>query len=741
MADLAALLGGLGDRVRQRFESERRVLAFDELVALVGKAPYRTTRDAARYLRGCIEHFGRYEVPRPWGTATRYRVFDGDFGPEPDGAAREQLIGQEEVQEAFHRALQGFCREGRVNRLVLLHGPNGSAKSTFAACLGRALEAYSHTDEGALYRFSWVFPAGRDGKGIGFIGSDNPRVESYAHLPEERIQVKITSEVREHPLLVIPRNERRPMLERLFAEAGEREPVPEHLLWGELSAKNKAIFEALLSAYRGDLMRVLSHVQVERWYVSRRYRKGFVTIGPQMAVDANERQITADRSLANLPASLSALTLYEPFGELVDGAGGVVEYSDLLKRPLDAWKYLLLATETSEVPLTTSTLTLNSLLLASSNELHLAAFREHPDYASFRGRSIHVRMPYLTDYRREQAIYDTQIVPHARVHFAPHTTFVASYFAVLSRLRPPRRDHYADSALGRLAAQLTPEEKAELLSSGDIPTRFPEDEAKVLRAGLREIAEEHTRRTPYEGQTGASPREIRAVLLDATADAERGAVTPLAVLDGLALLCQRDDLEFAKQKVDSGYFDHRGFVESARKAWLDRVDDELRVASGLVAAGRTEELLERYVTHVAHAVKGERVLNPVTGKQEEPDADLMERVEGQLGVRNAADFRRDVMGRIASYAIDHPGARIEHARVFSDLLLALEGAWFRQHKKQVEQILRDALALLDGAEVSPPERKNLARATLERLRADLGYVDASAKVALFALLEARYTGG
>ena len=741
MTELPALLSDLGDRVRQRFEAERRVLAFDQFLELVGRAPHRSTRDAARYLMGCIDHFGRYEVQRPWGTATRYRVFDGELGHDLDKQGREQLIGQEEVQEAFHRALQAFGREGRVNRLVLLHGPNGSAKSTFAACLGRALEAYSHTDDGAIYRFSWVFPTGRDGKGIGFGGLENPRVESYAHLPEDRIQVKIASEVREHPLLVLPREERRPLLERLFTEAGEKEPVSEHLLTGELSAKNKAIFEALLNAYRGDLPRVLAHVQVERWYISRRYRKGFVTIGPQMAVDASERQVTADRSLANLPASLSALTLFEPFGELVDGAGGMVEYSDLLKRPLDAWKYLLLATETSEVPLQTSTLSLNTVLLASSNELHLAAFREHPDYASFRGRTILVRMPYLTDYRREQAIYDTQIVPQARVHVAPHTTFVAAYFAVLSRLRPPRRDHYTDSTLGRLAVQLTPEEKAELLSSGAIPTRFPEDEAKVLRTGLREIAFEHMRRTPYEGQTGASPREIRAVLLDAAADAERGAVTPLAVLDGLALLCQRDDFEFAKQKVDSGYFDHRGFVDVAKKAWLDRVDDELRVASGLVAAGRTEDLLERYVTHVSQAVKGERVLNTVTGRHDEPDADLMARVEAQLGVRNAVDFRRDIMGRIASYAIDHPGDRIEHARVFADLLRELEAAWFRQHRKQVEQILRDALTLLDGGEVSPPERKAQARGTLDRFRTDLGYIDASAKVALFALLESRYTGG
>ena len=55
----------------------------------------------------------------------------------------------------------------------LLHGPNGSAKSTFVHCVMKGLEAYSETEEGALYYFSWIFPRGRDGRTIGF-GSTRP---------------------------------------------------------------------------------------------------------------------------------------------------------------------------------------------------------------------------------------------------------------------------------------------------------------------------------------------------------------------------------------------------------------------------------------------------------------------------------------------------------------------------------------------------------------------------------------
>ena len=61
---------------------------------------------------------------------TRYRLFDVSF----DGG-RDRLIGQEEVQNRVYRAISNFVREGGINKLILLHGPNGSAKSTFVNAL------------------------------------------------------------------------------------------------------------------------------------------------------------------------------------------------------------------------------------------------------------------------------------------------------------------------------------------------------------------------------------------------------------------------------------------------------------------------------------------------------------------------------------------------------------------------------------------------------------------------------
>ncbi|MBX3270958.1 MAG: serine protein kinase PrkA [Sandaracinaceae bacterium] len=754
MKEPRSRLQAIGAVVRDRFESQKRVLSFDEYLALVAGDPWRYTRDAARYLRDCLDFYGTREVTSAGRPVKRWRLFDQPLaGPELEAGARKNghdyLVGQERLQADLYRILGNFVREGQVNRLVLLHGPNGSAKSTFVACLMRALEHYSQEDAGALYRFSWIFPRGKDGKTVGFGSRDDslPPGESYAHLPDERIDVKLTSELRESPLLLLPSTERVRLLRELYQSAGIEQPLPRLLSRGDLGLKNKQIFEALLTAYRGDLAKVLSHVRVERFYHSHRYRVGAVTIGPEMAVDAKERQISVDRSLGALPASLSALSLYETMGELVDASSGLLEYSDLLKRPLDAWRYLLLAIETGEVALSYSQLPLNSVLVATSNELHLEAFRQHHEYRSFRGRLQPVRVPYLVDYRREQEIYDAQIAPQVRTHVAPHATYVAALWAVLTRLRRPQGEHYEREALGAVAATLSPLEKADLYADGRIPERLTPEEAKELRVGIETIRGETDTWPNYEGLSGASPREIRTLLLDAAQDPGYACLSPLAVLAHVERFCDSGDFEFLKEKVEDGYHDHRGFVARVHARWLDLCDEEFRTSTGLVEETQYLELFDRYVVHVSYWTKGERVENRVTGKFEDPDAQLMKSVEDMLDVPKGGreTFRQDLISAVAGHAIDNPGAQVDYARIFPRHLAKLREASYEKLRRELRGIAEDVLDVLSA---NPQvitrmgaAREAKARETLAALFTRYGYAAASAKDAVGGLLEARYADG
>src|SRR5260370_30213313 len=124
-------------------------------------------------------------------------------------------MGQEQVQEEIYGALSNFVRGGRANRLVLLHGPNGSAKSTIAACIMAALEHYSTLDEGALYRFHWVFPSQKTIRGSLGFGHDKSAAaaQSDAHLTDEEIDANLVVEVPDHPLFIIPVPETRKLLD------------------------------------------------------------------------------------------------------------------------------------------------------------------------------------------------------------------------------------------------------------------------------------------------------------------------------------------------------------------------------------------------------------------------------------------------------------------------------------------------------------------------------------------------
>ncbi len=740
-------LRSVAGRARDRFEASRRVLSFEEYLGLLAERPRRFLRDAPRYVRACFEHFGSYEVSRPEGAVRRWRLFDLPFEQEPAGHAdrrTDRLVGQEEAQEEIYLALRNFSREGRANRLVLLHGPNGSAKSTLTGCILRALEHFSSTEEGVLYRFSWVFPkgAGRSG-GIGFATDEEaPGEGSYAHLPEERIEVKLSCSLRQHPLLLLPRDIRRDLLERVLREAGDAEPPPD-LLWdGELAQFDRRIFDALMQAYRGDLRRTLAHVQVERVDVSRRYRVGAVTIGPQLHVDAAERAIGSEVAWNGLPPSLGAVRLLDPHGELVDAAGGVVEFSDLLKRPLDAWKYLLLAVEAGEVSLSLSTLPVDSVMVATSNEEHLQAFAEHPEFPSFRGRLRLVRVPYLLDYQAERSIYEGQIVPQIRLHVAPHATEMLALWGVLTRLRPAVAKRFEDAALGRVAATLDPLEKAYLYADGGVPPRLGSDDAKRLRAGIAAVRAEGRQGDDYEGRHGVSPRRLRELLLEAAHHEEhRGCLTPLGLQARIDALVERgEEPDLRRSPGPRGYYDPRRLLALATEHWLARVDDELQRASGLVSSERHEDLVRRYVEHVGHQVKGEKVRNPVTGDYEEPDEQLMRQVEETYGVEEdeAEAFRRDVVGRIAAFAIDHPGEPVDPAEVLRDLVERVRAAFFVDRRRQLARLLRDLLYVLDGRDGLEAPRREAAEALFETLRERFGYEACCARVAFAELLEARY---
>src|SRR3954469_2434678 len=212
MVDSLRYLQSVGEQVQRAFVANKTILAFQEYLEAFFEKPRVHARDSAQYIRDCFDYYGTEMVARPAGAVRRFKLFDRPFdhvqSGQQEGEGGAPVVGQEDVQNAIYRVLNSFVRTGRVTKLILLHGPNGSAKSSLVAALHRALEDYSRKAEGAVYRFNWIFPNERLVKGsIGFGDkvAGGHAVESYAHLEGEQIDARLQCEMKDHPLFLVPR--------------------------------------------------------------------------------------------------------------------------------------------------------------------------------------------------------------------------------------------------------------------------------------------------------------------------------------------------------------------------------------------------------------------------------------------------------------------------------------------------------------------------------------------------------
>lgn len=733
---------GIGTNVKEDFERNKRVLSFAEYMDLVEKNPDKHLRSSAQYLLDMFDFYGTNDVDHPSGKIRRFKLFDCPWDESAKG-----LIGQEEVQNHIYRILKNFVRQGRVDRFILLHGPNGSSKSTVLDVIAQAMEDYSAHDEGALYRFNWIFPAPTiERSGIGFSKSAKKSKvdpeESYAHLDDSAIDARMPCEQKDHPFLLIPMKLRRDIMNKMVADQNSRFSLPGILLEGEPSHKSKMIYEALLNAYEGDYLKVLRHVQVERFYVSRRYREAVARVEPQLAVDARTQQITADRSLAALPSALQNVSLYETDGQLVRGNRGMIDFADMLKRPLEAFKYMLTGVEEGRVALDQANLYLDLVFTGSANETHLNAFMQSPEWMSFKARFELVRVPYLLDFRQEESVYELRISEEeAGKPISPHAIEVAALWAVLTRMHPPDAERY-EGELQKIVKNLTPMQKLWLYAEGKMPEGLDEESRKVLRAAIPDIYRETLVEIGYEGRTGASAREVRTAIMNAAQNPKYKCLSPESVLNEIAELCKEESVyPFLRQEAHEGYFKHASYVEQARSYYLDIVDNEVRHAMGLVEESRYGELFERYVKNVTHYVRKEKILNDVTGKLEDADERLMSDVEDRLDIdkKDAEEYRQTIMTKIGAWSIDNKGERPDYTRIFSEQFDKLRQRYFREQYKRVDRILNQALRVLSKDEHGLDEKEVASvKAMLARLDKEFGYCEICAKEVIFALVKYRY---
>lgn len=658
--------------------SNYEVLSFHDYMEIFHNHPYRECRPSYEYLRDMLDFFGKKDD----GSFNLFEMTHPDSPP---------VFGQTKTQLGISENLDNFSEEGMNNKFILLVGPNGSAKSSIVRKFMKGAEEYSKSDEGALYTFSWVFPIDNYVKGTLGLNSTPTQsdIKTFAYLEDKDISAILHSELKDHPVLLIPRDYRRKIINDLLKDYPDLlESVQKSYLYkGDLSKRNRMIYDALLKNYKGDHKQILKHIRVERFNISRRYSHSAVTIEPQLHVDAKMQQITMDKRLASLPPSLQSLNLFSLQGEVVLANRGVLEFSDLLKRPLDTFKYLLQTMETGSINLQGILTELDIFFIGTSNEVHLTAFKQHPDFNSFKGRFNFIRVPYLLNYMQEEKIYHEQMQGlKEKCRFEPQAIEALCLFSVLTRLRQPQTKNYENKRLANIVTNLNPLEKALFLASSTCPERLDSESIQILKAGKDSLENEFINENLYEGKFGISPRDLKNIIYRMSSESPN--ITFVEVLEYLDRFVQlKNDYDFLNMTPQADYHHPIRFIALIKDYYLNHFDNRLRDCLGMVDDRSYEDYIRKYIQNINALLKGEKIKNPVTGKYEGSDEYFINEFEKNINLKEKAeDFRSHLISKLGAYYLDNPNGSIDYMTVFPEVVAKLKESFRMEQKKVIDTI-------------------------------------------------------
>ena len=585
----------------------------------------RIARNAFQRIYDMILYSGTQRYTSMKQEYVHYKFFDDPFDNGADAVygldgALMRLV------DCFKSAAQGY---GTDRRILLLHGPVGSSKSTIVRLLKKGLEHYSRLDEGALYSFAW--------KGIG-----DANEAEVAACP-----------MHEEPLKLIPRRARRDILAKLNADLPEDRQVR---VDGDLDPFCRKTFEDLLIRYKGDWRAVMDHVVVRRVVLAEKDRVGIGTFQPKDEKNQDSTELTGDinyRKIA-LYGSDSDPRAFNFDGELNISNRGICEFIEILKLDVAFLYDLLGATQEHTIkPKKFAQTDIDEVIIGHTNEPEYKKLQSNELMEAFRDRTIKIDIPYNIRLTDEIKIYGKDFGRDKvkGIHIAPHTVEMAAMWAVLTRLEEPKK------------AGLSLLQKLKLYDGKSIPG-FTED-------SIRELREEAHR----EGMQGISPRYIQDKISNALVSEqaqEDRAINPFMVMNelenGLSHHSLISDEELKKR--------YKELLAVVREEYEDILKTEVQRAIS-ADEDAIARLCTNYIENVRAYTQHERVRNKYTGRDGEPDERLMRSIEEKIDIPESRkdDFRQEIMNYIGALALDgkkfeyHTNARLHKAlelKLFED---------------------------------------------------------------------------
>jgi serine protein kinase len=572
--------------------------SFSDYLHLVVDNP-RVCRNAFQRLYDTIVSYGTVDYKLMKERMVHYNFFD-----DPMDGGRDAVYG---LDKALMR-LVGHVKSaaygyGTEKRVLLLHGPVGSSKSTIVRLIKKGLEGYSRTPAGALYSFRWVFPEGEH--------------QGVHPCP-----------MREDPLRLIPEKSREKLLSELNQERDGGYPIR---MEGTPCPFCRFYYNECLKKYHGDWSRMAEHIQVYRLLLSEKDRVGIGTFQPKDEKNQDSTELTGDinyRKIAEY-GSDSDPRAFNFDGEFQVANRGVIEFIEVLKLDV-AFLYDLLGAsqEHSIKPKKFAQTDIDLVIIGHTNEPEYRELQNNELMEAFRDRTVKVDVPYITTLTHEIQIYKKDFSKEkiSGKHIAPHSLEMAAMWAVLTRLEQPKK------------AQLTLLQKLKLYDGKTMPG-FTEENVKELQ-----------HESKREGLDGISPRYIQDKISNALVhDENQSCINPFMVLNELEAGLKHHSL-ITNEEQRKRYHELLAFV---KEEYEDIVKNEVQRA---ISADEEAiaKLCANYIDNVKAYTQRERVKNKYTGRDEEPDERLMRSIEEKIEIPESRkdDFRREIMNYIGALAVD-----------------------------------------------------------------------------------------
>ncbi|MGK5086208.1 serine protein kinase [Bdellovibrionota bacterium FG-2] len=586
-----------------------------------------------------------YDMVLTWGTESyveykkniiRYKFFD-----DPIDHGKDAVFGLDvplmKLVHFFKSAAFGYGTEKRV---LLLHGPVGSAKSTIARLLKKGVERYSRTDEGVLYTFRWVDTAGNPDKVLG-------------------TSTEMICPMHEEPLKLVPEEMREGFVEELNKGHKKEYKVA---ITGDLCPACRYVQREFMRRYQGDVQKVLQHVKVTRLLLSERDRVGVGTFQPKDEKNQDSTELTGDinyRKIAEY-GSDSDPRAFNFDGEFNIANRGVVEFIEVLKLDVAFLYDLLGASQEHKIkPKKFPQTDIDEVIIGHTNEPEFKKLQNNEFMEALRDRTVKIDVPYITKLKQEVKIYEKDFNSNKikGKHIAPHTIEVAAMWAIMTRLEVPKK------------ANLSMLQKLKLYDGKSL-TGYTEDNVKELR-----------KEAVREGLDGISPRYVQDKISNALVSdksGEVGCVNPFMVMNELDGGLKHHALVGSDEKRR----EYRELLGVIKQEYEDIVKNEVQraISADEDAIGK---LCANYIDNIKAYTQREKVRNKYTGQDEEPDERLMRSIEEKIEVAESRkdDFRREIMNYIGALAIE--GKTFDY-RTNERLHKALELKLFEDQKDTIK---------------------------------------------------------